>query len=85
MAASKKDWHPMLGSAELELGDLLILCSDGVASGDRSREKHQLLNRSLGDERRDLQQRVASVLTQIADLGEADDLTLVAFKPEAMP
>jgi serine/threonine protein phosphatase PrpC len=82
MAASKKDWHPMVGSAELDSGDLVVLCSDGVASGDRSNEKHQLLNAGLGDQRRDLQQRVTSVVSQIAELGEADDLTLLAFRPE---
>jgi len=85
MAASKKEWHPQSGTADLEPGDLLVLCSDGVASGDRSNEKHQLLNRSLADNRRDLQQRVTDVLAQIAEMGEADDLTLLAFKPEERP
>jgi hypothetical protein len=57
-------------------------CSDGVAAGDHSNEKHSLLNRNLGDSRRDLQQRVTDIVTQIAELGELDDLTLLAFKPE---
>jgi serine/threonine protein phosphatase PrpC len=82
MAASTKNWRPMVGTTELQRGDLVVVCSDGVASGDRWTEKHSLLNRGLGDEHRDLQTRVAGVLTQIAELGEADDLTLLAFQPE---
>jgi serine/threonine protein phosphatase PrpC len=85
MAGGKKDWHPVVSATHLEQGDLVVLCSDGVASGERSREKYALLNRGLGDERRDLQQRVADVLNQIAELGEADDLTLLALKPEETP
>jgi len=88
MAAGKKDWQPNTGDAPLAHGDLLVICSDGVVAGEASRQKavgesatpkFDLLNTTLGDQSRDLQQRVADVLPRIATF-ENDDLTLVAIQ-----
>jgi serine/threonine protein phosphatase PrpC len=85
MGTPRRDWRPTVNDAPLLPSDILFLCSDGVVSGETRLEKFNLLRKALGDDKRDLQRRVEDVLVQIAELGENDDLTLLAYQPPEPP
>jgi hypothetical protein len=58
----------------------LPFTTDGVAPGNNQLPKQQRIEKGLADVCSPLQNCVSEILTQIAELGETDDLTLVAFR-----
>jgi serine/threonine protein phosphatase PrpC len=81
MGLPTRTWRPSVGEAFLAAGDLAVVCSDGVMSGDNQSKKQHRLESGLSDDRRPLQERAQHIVAQIVELGEQDDLTLVAFRP----
>lgn len=83
IAAKGNDWNPLSSHLPIPKGGILLLCSDGVVTRDfeyrraKSNELKKLMNAG-----KDMQSLVEGVLARIQALGETDDLTLVAFRPE---
>jgi hypothetical protein len=64
---------------------MLLLCSDGAVTTNDSEKvavssKFSLLH-SLSRVQEGLQERTEAVVASIAELGEQDDITLLAFRP----
>lgn len=83
IASASRDWDlgTVVNSFTLERSAVLILCSDGVISSDEKREKRELL-RSLRSSEAPLQEQAEQITNKITQMGERDDLTLIAFRPE---
>lgn len=82
IAAPPKEWKTkfIVGGDSIPADGMLVLCSDGVISGNEDLQKTNLIL-TLREFKDNLQKRVDEITEQIADLGETDDLTLIAFKP----
>jgi serine/threonine protein phosphatase PrpC len=81
IGAPAREWRARFGEEPLPEGSVVVLCSDGVAPGGNELPKQPRIEKGLADPRRPLQECVTEILTQIAELGETDDLTLIAFRP----
>jgi serine/threonine protein phosphatase PrpC len=84
IGAPPEDWKGISGSDTIPPDGLLILCSDGVISGNEGFQKINIL-KTIRDWTENLQKGVEEITKKLADLGETggetDDLTLIAFQP----
>lgn len=84
IGAPPKDWKGISGSDTIPPDGLLILCSDGVISGNEGFQKINIL-KTIRDWTDNLQKGVEEITKKLAELGETggetDDLTLIAFQP----
>lgn len=83
IAAGAQNWNPVVGVDEIGHKGLVLLCTDGVVSRDRSeyRNRKQEFLKTLIERRDGFQALVDDIIANIASLGEPDDLTLVALRP----
>lgn len=85
IGASSRDWEPIVGQDAIPANGLLILCSDGLISGNEKLQKTELLKTlryTQGNlQKGNLQKRVVEITERVADGGETDDLTSIAFQP----
>jgi len=87
IAADSAEWNLYLrtGSGRIVPGGMLLLCSDGAVTTNDSEKlavssKFALLH-SLSRVQEALQEKTEAVVNSIAELGEQDDITLLAFRP----
>jgi serine/threonine protein phosphatase PrpC len=87
IAADSAEWNLYLrtGSGRIVPGGMLLLCSDGaVTTNDPEKlsvsSKFALLH-NLSRVQEALQEKTEAVVNSIAELGEQDDITLLAFRP----
>lgn len=80
IGASSRNWSPIVGRDTIPANGMLILCSDGLISGNENLQKTELL-KTLRHSQGNLQKRVVEITERVAEGGEPDDLTSIAFQP----